>query len=725
MGIVETWVREKPIRTFLARLSRHPAAAFIASSAAAADGESGVDDGGIPLLSSIANSVVSRCSGILAVETEMLQKSFEADFPDNCKEPNTYAKELLEYCCHKALHEVTTRPDYLADKNLRRLTFDMMLAWENPGAGDESLDNDSSLPVEIEDQDEGSIFYANSTSLAVQVNDMKTVGLSAFTRIAPSCPIIADLVTVHNLFDALTSSSSGRLHYFVYDKYLKSLDRVCNSVKGIMQSPLASSFHLGVGECILAIDGDRPIHPVLQHIGISAWPGTLILTTHALYFQSIRVAYGDKIVKYDLATESNQVIRRDFTGPLGVRLFDKAVMYKSSTLTEPIYFDFPELGGPSRRNYWLAITREVLQVNKFIRKFNLEGIQRAESLSKAILGILRYSAVKEAFHIAPSHLKTTLTFSLAEKLPKGDMILEALYNNYLQLLDTPLSHLATEPAVDKQLQTHSVPFSLYALSRMGFVLLKRKYEAEKEISFCAVCIGVTKSLEAALEESFCYSERVEAARATVDQVKVEGLDANLALMEELLFSFIQAGKLIYSLTKWEDPVKSFLFLAFILYVIQSGLVSYAVPSIFIVFAVAMLWHKYTGEGKLLEVLEVRPPPSKNPVEQILILQDAISKLEDALQAVNIVLLKFRALLFAAVPKATELVTVALLAAAAFVVLMPWRHMLLMVVLEVYTREMPLRKQNTEKFRRRIREWWARIPAAPVQMIRPNENKKTI
>jgi hypothetical protein len=60
--------------------------------------------------------------------------------------------------------------------------------------------------------------------------------------------------------------------------------------------------------------------------------GTLILTTHVLYFQSIRVGYGDKIVKYDLAIDSNQVIKRDFTGPLGVRLFDKAVMYQSSTL---------------------------------------------------------------------------------------------------------------------------------------------------------------------------------------------------------------------------------------------------------------------------------------------------------------------------------------------------------------------------------------------------------
>ncbi|KAF0931722.1 hypothetical protein E2562_005711 [Oryza meyeriana var. granulata] len=605
--------------------------------------------------------------------------------------------------------------------------FDMMLAWETPGsvAEDEVLENHSALrtTVEIEDEDEGSIFYANSTRLAVQVNDKKTVGLSAFARIAPSCPIIADLVTVHNLFDALTCSSGGRLHFFVFDKYIKNLDKVFRSVKGIMQSSLASSFHPDDGEYILAIDGDRPIHPVLQHIGISAWPGRLLLTTHALYFQSIRVGYGDKIVKYDLATDSDQVIKRDFTGPLGVRLFDKAMMYKSSTLTEPIYFDFPELGGPTRRDFWLAITREVLQVNRFIRKFNLEDVQRAEALSKAILGILRYSAVKEAFHISPSHFKTTLTFSLAEKLPKGDMVLKALYDNYFQLLDTSLSHLATESPVDNKLQSHSLPFSLYALSRMGFILLKRKDEAESEISFCAVCFGVTKPLEAALEESICYSERIEAARASIDQVKVEGVDANLALMQELLFPFIQVVRLIYTLTKWEDPLKSFLFLAFTLYVIQRGFVGYILPLFFSGFAVVMLWHKYNGREQFLGVLEVRTPPSKNPVEQILTLQDAISKLEETLQAVNIVLLKFRAVLFAAVPKTTEMVAVAFLAAATFLVFVPWRHLFLIAVMEVYTREMPLRKQNTEKFRRRIREWWARIPAAPVQMIKPNENKK--
>jgi hypothetical protein len=74
-------------------------------------------------------------------------------------------------------------------------------------------------------------------------------------------------------------------------------------------------------------------------------------------------------------------------------------------------------------------------------------------------------------------------------------------------------------------------------------------------------------------------------------------------------------------------------------------------------------------------------------------------------------------------QATEVVAAVLIAATTFLVVVPSRHLILMVALELYTREMPLRKQNTEKFRRRIKEWWARIPAAPVQMIGPNETKK--
>jgi hypothetical protein len=61
--------------------------------------------------------------------------------------------------------------------------------------------------------------------MAVQVDDTTTVGREAFARIAPACPAVADVITVHNLFDSLTTSSDSRLHFLIYDKYLRSLDK--------------------------------------------------------------------------------------------------------------------------------------------------------------------------------------------------------------------------------------------------------------------------------------------------------------------------------------------------------------------------------------------------------------------------------------------------------------------------------------------------------------------
>ena len=37
--------------------------------------------------------------------------------------------------------------------------------------------------------------------------------------------------------------------------------------------------------------------------------------------------------------------------------------------------------------------------------------------------------------------------------------------------------------------------------------------------------------------------------------------------------------------------------------------------------------------------------------------------------------------------------------------------------------MPCRKQSCERFNRRFKEWWVRIPAAPVQLVKPDDTKK--
>ena len=179
-----------------------------------------------------------------------------------------------------------------------------------------------------------------------------------------------------------------------------------------------------------------------------------------------------------------------------------------------MYFEFPELKGHSRRDYWLAIIREVLHVHKFITKFNFQENQRAEVLSKSIIGILQYRAVKEVFHIIPSRLKTFLPFSLAENIPKGDEILEALYNH----LELPSGEF--------------IPVSMLALYTRGLKVMEKGVEIEViEPKIGTFFVGGVSPLEKAVRESINYSNKAETARASVEQVKVEGIDTNLAVMK--------------------------------------------------------------------------------------------------------------------------------------------------------------------------------------------------
>ncbi|XP_020682486.1 uncharacterized protein LOC110099625 [Dendrobium catenatum] len=677
----------------------------------------------IPQLSPIANSVVFRCSKVLHILTEKLQQCFETELPDHAFPPSLYARNLLEYCSYKALNVMIKCLDHMADKDFYRLTFDMMLAWEAPGTGTESLLKESFSTSHPRDDDEDgeSLFYINSTNVAVQVDEKKSVGLEAFARVAPACPSIADLITVHNLFDALTSSSDGRLHFIIYEKYLKSINKVLKASKGHIGSTLSSSLHLADGEIILDVAGVIPTQPVLQHIGISIWPGRLTLTNYALYFESLGVGSHDKAVVYDLAMDSEQIVKPELTGPLGARLFDKAVLFKSTNVTDPVYFEFPELKGHSRRDYWLSIVQEVLHAHRFIRKYNLAGIQREEALSKATIGIFRYRALREAFRTSLSDFKSILAFNLAEKLPKGDMILEAL-SNHLELLQ---ARSKTQNCIElkSDISPHVLSVSSYMLVIMGFISLEKlERKGENNFSIPLITVGETTSLELAVKESYCHSGSVEAANATVDQVKMEGIGTNFAVMQELLHPMIEVGKLLVILAEWEDRLKSSAFIALLIYVTYRDWIKYIFPSIFFYLAVLMLWNKYRKKIQRMKAFQVTPPPSKNAVEQLLTLQEAISQLEAYIQTGNVVLLKLRSLLLAAAPQATDRVVIAMIVMALAIAFLPFKLLVELMLLDAFTQEMPLRKKSNDKIKRRVKEWWDRIPAAPVRLLRPSTGK---
>lgn len=71
---------------------------------------------------------------------EELKNRFDSELPDSLKQSSLYARNFLEFCSYQALRETTKSTDYLGENYFRRLTFDMMLAWEAPSRGNEVME---------------------------------------------------------------------------------------------------------------------------------------------------------------------------------------------------------------------------------------------------------------------------------------------------------------------------------------------------------------------------------------------------------------------------------------------------------------------------------------------------------------------------------------------------------------------------------------------------------
>ncbi|CAL5442244.1 unnamed protein product [Camellia sinensis] len=646
----------------------------------------------IPELSPVANIVVRRCSKILGISSSELRENFVAEASDSIKHTSRFARNILEYCCFRALALSTQVIGYLEDKTFRRLTFDMMIAWEFPAA--------SSQPF-------------------VNVDEDVTVGIEAFSRIAPAVPIIANVIISDNLFEVLASSTGGRLQFYVYEKYLSGLERAIRKLKTQSESSLLSTFRSAKGEKILEVDGTVTSQPVLEHMGISTWPGRLVLTDYALYFEALRVVSYDKAKRYDLSEDLKQVVKPELTGPWGTRLFDKAVFYKSVSLSEPIVMEFPELKGHTRRDFWLAIIREILYVHRFMHKFQITGVEHDEALLKATLGILRVQALREISSASPLCYESLLMFNLCDQRPGGDLVLEALAN------------MSSSRELDRT-NNSNVGGGMYSISalamatNLGSVFGTSSNANEAGLCVGEITVGEMTPLERAVKESRTNYKKVVLAQASVDGVKVDGIDTNLAVMKELFYPVTEVGKWLLSMAYWEDSLKSFVFCLVFTYVIfreKKGWLCYAFALMLIFMAVFMVLTRYCSEGSVDE-LKVEAPPAMNKVEQLLAVQNAISQAEEFIQDGNIVLLKFRALLLSIFPQASEKFAVALLAVSLFVAFVPSKYIILLSFLEAFTRYSPLRKPSTERLTRRMREWWFSIPAAPVLLERAKEDKKT-
>ncbi|KAJ9550392.1 hypothetical protein OSB04_014437 [Centaurea solstitialis] len=641
-------------------------------------------------LSPLANIVVRRCSKILDIPTTQLQENFNEEAPDVIKVPSRYARNFLEYSCFRALTLSTQTSGYMEDKKFRRLTFDMMLAWEVPDA--------ASQP-------------------SIDIDEDATVGIEAFSRIAPAVPIIADVIISDYIFEFLTASTGGRLQFSTFEKYLIGLERAVRKLKTQSESSHLSSQRSGRGERILEMDSAVTTQPVLQHVGISTWPGRLTLTDHAMYFETFRVVLYDKPTVYELADDLRQFVKPELTGPWGTRLFDKAFLYKSVLLSEPIVMELPELKGHARRDYWLAIIREILYAHRFIRKFQITGVERDETLLKAVFGILRLQALRDMTSAIPLSFEAALMFNACDQLPGGDRILETIAT---RSTDRELDRSSDPKAASGM---YSISASTMA-SSLGVVFgTSSSVPKESGITFGDISVGELTPLEKAVKESRSSYKMVANAQATVDGVKIEGIDTNLAVMKELLFPVTELGNRLVKVFYWEEPVMSLAFCLVSTYVIYRGWVSYALAMVLAFVALFIMVTRYCSRGRPVDEFKVIAPPPMNTMEQLLAVQNAISQAEELIQDGNIILLKLRGLLLSIFPQASDRFAVALGIIALFVAFVPMRVMVLLAFLEEFTKYSPIRRPSTERWYRRMREWWFSIPAAPVVIEKLIEDKK--
>lgn len=177
----------------------------------------------------------------------------------------------------------------------------------------------------------------------------------------------------------------------------------------------------------------------------------------------------------------------------------------------------------------MEICLEIFRAHRFIRKYKLEDIQRSEVLARAILGIFRYRAVRDVFRRFTCNYKTLLAFNFAETLPGGDVILETLSSGLLNLTSIVDKHVSG--TIDTKKQPEVSLASAFTLARLGFISLEEADIYEEASGYGVVRVGETTQLEVAVKQSALDTGRAQAAQATVDQVKVEGIDTNVAVMK--------------------------------------------------------------------------------------------------------------------------------------------------------------------------------------------------
>ncbi|CDY13792.1 BnaA09g42940D [Brassica napus] len=283
-------------------------------------------------LSSIANDVVLRCSQELGSTIDEMVEEFECQWKPGAG--GTYSRKFVEYCNSKAMSRVCQNiPERIKDGSFTRLTFDMMLAWQQPDVNDNEFDLEA-VGKESEDKRIQATLSPEQDDISLFYSDIM--------------PLLAD----HE------PNVGHQLHFPAYDMFVKEIHKC---MKYLQKQTKPKGVDLADDEIILHVEGTMASQRVVRHIKKTSWPGRRTLTNYGLYFEAAGIINYEDALKVDLTKDGASSAKPISTGPWGAPLFDKAIVYESPDFEDGVILEFPEMTSSTRRDHWLMLLGNILK----------------------------------------------------------------------------------------------------------------------------------------------------------------------------------------------------------------------------------------------------------------------------------------------------------------------------------------------------------------------------
>ncbi|GMI94261.1 hypothetical protein like AT2G21720 [Hibiscus trionum] len=654
-------------------------------------------------LSSSANHVLQTTALELVTSVDHLVEEFEAGWNTDVGD---YSRKFIEFCCSKAIVKLCQNiEERLNNGSFSRFTYDMMLAWENPSASQDSFGKEKEeLKISVNlppEHDDIPLFYSDLMPLLV--NDEPSVGEDAFVWLGSLLPLVADIVNGRFAFETLTAPTGNRLFFPAYDKFLKEID---NCMKHLQKQAKPKGVELAGDEFILHVEGTATSQRVVSHIGGTSWPGRLTLTNYALYFEASGVLTYEDAFKIDLSRDIEHSVKTASTGPWGAPLFDKAIVYESPEFQEEVLLEFPEMTSSTRRDHWLSLTKEVLLMHKFLSKFKTESpIQAWEMHSRTILGIIRLHAAREMLRISPPDPTKFLIFALYDELPKGDYVLEQLAESLNRV------------NIGQPCSAHSILRKTNFLDQT-ILSLETKGVNEKSKAIAGGEYDKT-SLETAINQTRKEEREVVNAKEAIEGLKEEGVSENALILMELLKPLKSVFIWFREIISWEQPAVTLIAIAITTTIVYKEWVGKAISAGLLVSVAKMIQarqERLKGKQKEITVCTASEPTA-SARENIVSAQYGFITISQIINQANVTILKLHSILVSRAHKHADMAMVGLIGLAILLAVVPLKYLIIIGVLHSMTMTSKVGKHMRNKQRqRRVKEWWDSVPPTPLRIV---------